>query len=170
LNAERWLRHVDLHSRVFRRPAVPVDHPLCGTVELLRQYLDKQNGPIPDNICLRSSRQRFRNDRIDEVEHAKNRTKAKVRSKVEHLLAVVKPKFGFMRVRYRGSRRTQTVCLRPASAEMGQFETEEMGITGGDGGAPVSDQWSQLTPGLKASPPNSVYAPNPSWCKVFGAC
>ena len=41
-------------------------------------------------------------DRIDEVERAKNRTKATVRSKVEHVFAVMKLKFGFVKVRYRG--------------------------------------------------------------------
>jgi len=47
--------------------------------------------------------QRYRyKDRIDEVEKAKNRTKAKVRSKVEHVFAVMKLKFGFVKVRYRG--------------------------------------------------------------------
>ena len=80
-------------------PSGPVAHPLCGTVELLHQYLDKQNAPVSHNICFGSSRQRFRNERIDEVERAKNRTKAKVRSKVEHVLAVMKLKFWFMKVR-----------------------------------------------------------------------
>ena len=41
-------------------------------------------------------------DRIDEVEREKNRTKSKVRSKVEHVFAVLKLKFGFVKVRYRG--------------------------------------------------------------------
>ncbi len=41
-------------------------------------------------------------DGIDEVERAKNRTKSKVRSKVEHVFAVLKLKFGFVKVRYRG--------------------------------------------------------------------
>src|SRR5271166_1278570 len=41
-------------------------------------------------------------DLIDEVERAKNRTKSKVRSKVEHVFAVMKLKFGFVKVRYRG--------------------------------------------------------------------
>jgi IS5 family transposase len=49
-----------------------------------------------DFIC-----QRYRyKDRVDEVERAKNRTKAKVRSKVEHVFAVLKLKFGFVKVRY----------------------------------------------------------------------
>jgi transposase, IS5 family len=41
-------------------------------------------------------------DGIDEVEWAKNRTKSKVRAKVEHVFGVLKLKFGFVKVRYRG--------------------------------------------------------------------
>jgi IS5 family transposase len=41
-------------------------------------------------------------DWTDEVERAKNRTKSRVRSKVEHVFAVLKLKFGFVKVRYRG--------------------------------------------------------------------
>src|SRR6266699_1388842 len=41
-------------------------------------------------------------DGVDEVERAKNRTKSKVRSKVEHVFGVMKLKFGFVKVRYRG--------------------------------------------------------------------
>jgi len=49
-------------------------------------------------------RYRYKN-RIDEVERAKNRTKSRVRSKVEHVFAVMKLKFGFTKVRYRGLRK-----------------------------------------------------------------
>jgi IS5 family transposase len=41
-------------------------------------------------------------DHIDEVERAKNRTKSTIRSKVEHVFGVMKLKFGFVKVRYRG--------------------------------------------------------------------
>jgi len=41
-------------------------------------------------------------DRVDEVERARNRNKSRVRSKVEHVFAVMKLKFGFVKVRYRG--------------------------------------------------------------------
>jgi IS5 family transposase len=41
-------------------------------------------------------------DRIDEVEREKNRTKSRVRSKVEHVFGVLKLKFGFVKLRYRG--------------------------------------------------------------------
>src|SRR6202051_1345304 len=46
-------------------------------------------------------RYRYQNH-IDEVERAKNRTKSRVRSKVEHVFGVMKLKFGFVKVRYRG--------------------------------------------------------------------
>src|SRR5438094_296739 len=52
-------------------------------------------------------RYRFKN-RIDEVERAKNRTKSTVRSKVEHVFAVMKLKFGFVKVRYRGLKKNAT--------------------------------------------------------------
>ena len=40
--------------------------------------------------------------RVDEVEKAKNRTKSRVRAKVEHVFQVIKRIFGFQKVRYRG--------------------------------------------------------------------
>jgi transposase, IS5 family len=40
-------------------------------------------------------------DRIDEVERMKNRSKSRVRSKVEHVFQVLKLQFGFVKVRYR---------------------------------------------------------------------
>ena len=39
---------------------------------------------------------------VDEIERAKNRTKSKVRAKVEHPIGVIKRVFGFAKVRYRG--------------------------------------------------------------------
>ena len=41
-------------------------------------------------------------DRVDEAVRAKNRTKSRVRSKVEHVFGTLKLKFGFTKVRYRG--------------------------------------------------------------------
>jgi IS5 family transposase len=47
--------------------------------------------------------QRYRyQDQVDEVARRKNRVKSKVRSKVEHVFGVMKLKFGFVKVRYRG--------------------------------------------------------------------
>ena len=39
---------------------------------------------------------------VDEIERAKNRTKSKVRARVEHPIGVIKRVFGFAKVRYRG--------------------------------------------------------------------
>ena len=39
---------------------------------------------------------------VDETQRAKNRTKSKVRAKVEHSIGVIKRVFGFTKVRYRG--------------------------------------------------------------------
>ena len=39
---------------------------------------------------------------VDELERAKNKTKSSVRAKVEHAFAVIKLRFGFTKVRYRG--------------------------------------------------------------------
>ena len=39
---------------------------------------------------------------MDELERAKNQTKSRMRSKVEHVFGVMKLKFGFVKVRYRG--------------------------------------------------------------------
>ena len=43
-----------------------------------------------------------RNQPLDAVAKARNRTKSKVRAKVEHVFAVIKRVFGFTKVRYRG--------------------------------------------------------------------
>jgi IS5 family transposase len=47
--------------------------------------------------------QRTRKDgEIDEIERARNRTKSKIRSRVEHVFAVLKRLWGFTKVRCRG--------------------------------------------------------------------
>jgi transposase, IS5 family len=45
---------------------------------------------------------RWKHQIVDGVEWAKNRTKSKVRAKVEHVFQLMKLKFGFVKVRYRG--------------------------------------------------------------------
>jgi IS5 family transposase len=46
---------------------------------------------------------RYRNRGVvNEAERARNRKKSKVRSRVEHVIGVIKLKFGFTKVRYRG--------------------------------------------------------------------
>lgn len=55
----------------------------------------------PQALDFTNRRYRFKGV-IDESERAKNRTKSKVRAKVEHVFAVIKLRFGFTKVRYRG--------------------------------------------------------------------
>jgi IS5 family transposase len=43
-----------------------------------------------------------RHGKVNEIEKAKNRTKSKVRAKVEHVFGVIKRVFGFQKVSYRG--------------------------------------------------------------------
>lgn len=49
-----------------------------------------------------TNRRYRQNGVVDEAERAKNRTKSKVRARVEHAFFVIKRVFGFARVRYRG--------------------------------------------------------------------
>jgi len=50
---------------------------------------------------LTSKRYRYKDD-VDEAERARNRTKARVRSRVERVFQIMKLKFGFTKARYRG--------------------------------------------------------------------
>ena len=47
---------------------------------------------------------------VDQVERAKNRTKSKVRARVEHAIGIIKRVFGFAKVRYLASKRTCIAC------------------------------------------------------------
>lgn len=70
------------------------DQAYRGQAEVLREH-------APQAQDFTQRRYRYK-DRIDEVERAKNQTKSRVRSKVEHVFAVLKLQFGFVKVRYRG--------------------------------------------------------------------
>jgi len=59
----------------------------------------KECAPLAQDHTHR--RYRYKNG-VDEQERAKNRTKSSVRSKVEHVFQVMKLKFGFVKLRYRG--------------------------------------------------------------------
>ena len=59
----------------------------------------KQCAPQAQDMTNRRYR---RKGVVDEVERAKNKTKSKVRAKVEHLFLVIKRVFGFAKTRYRG--------------------------------------------------------------------
>ena len=54
---------------------------------------------------------------VDEVEREKNRTKSKVRARVEHSIGVIKRVFGFAKVRYRGLKNAHRLLVTCA----GQF-------------------------------------------------
>jgi len=70
------------------------DQAFVGQTEVIHQC-------APQAQDCTHRRYRYK-DHVDEVERAKNRTKSRVRSKVEHVFGVLKLKFGFVKVRYRG--------------------------------------------------------------------
>jgi IS5 family transposase len=53
---------------------------------------------------LTNQRYRYK-DRVDEVVREENRAKSHIRSRVEHVFAVIKLKFGYTKARYRGIRK-----------------------------------------------------------------
>src|SRR3989442_942927 len=57
-------------------------------------------------------------DGVDEVERAKNRSKSTVRSKVEHVFAVMKLKFGFVKLRFRGLQKNATQLFAVCAHEL----------------------------------------------------
>jgi IS5 family transposase len=59
------------------------------------------HGQSPQAQDCTHRRYRYK-DYVDERERARNRAKSTVRSKVEHVFGVMKLKFGFVKVRYRG--------------------------------------------------------------------
>ena len=62
---------------------------------------EKIRGKAPQAQDMTSRRARYKQI-VDQVQRRKNRTKAQVRSKVEHVFRVMKRQFGFDRVRYKG--------------------------------------------------------------------
>lgn len=55
-----------------------------------------------------NERVRNRQGEVDEAARAKNRSKSRVRARVEHVLCVVKRLWGFSKVRYRGLAKNAT--------------------------------------------------------------
>lgn len=70
------------------------DQAYRGQTAVIRRYAPKAKDFI-------NRRYRHRGV-VDETERAKNRTKSRVRAKVEHPIGVIKRVFGFVKVRYRG--------------------------------------------------------------------
>ncbi|MBI2682045.1 MAG: IS5 family transposase [Acidobacteriales bacterium] len=70
------------------------DQAYRGQTQVIHQYAPRARD------CTHR-RYRYK-DCVDPAERARNRTKSSVRSKVEHVFGVMKLKFGFTKVRYRG--------------------------------------------------------------------
>jgi IS5 family transposase len=70
------------------------DQACQGQGEVIRKH-------APQAKDFTNRRYRYRGV-VDEAEEARNRTKSKVRAKVEHSIGVIKRVFGFAKVRYRG--------------------------------------------------------------------
>jgi transposase, IS5 family len=76
----------------------------------------RQNAPRASDFINRRYRHR---GVVDETERAKNRTKSKVRARVEHPIGVIKRVFGFLKVRYRGlAKNTHRVIVTCALANL----------------------------------------------------
>lgn len=70
------------------------DSAYQGQGEIIREHAPQAQDFI-------NRRYRYK-DRIDEAERAKNRTKSRVRARVEHPFFVIKRIFGFVKTRYKG--------------------------------------------------------------------
>jgi len=70
------------------------DQSYRGQRELIREH-------APKACDFTQRRYRFKGV-VDAIERAKNRSKSRVRAKVEHVFGVIKRVFGFQKVRYRG--------------------------------------------------------------------
>ncbi len=70
------------------------DQSYRGQRNVIRQH-------APNARDFTQRRYRFKGV-VDEIERAKNRSKSRVRAKVEHVFGVIKRVFGFQKVRYRG--------------------------------------------------------------------
>lgn len=70
------------------------DQSYRGQREVIRQHAPKARD-------FTQRRYRYKGI-VDEIERVKNRSKSRVRAKVEHVFGVIKRVFGFQKVRYRG--------------------------------------------------------------------
>src|SRR6516225_8069761 len=74
--------------------------PACGaTRRIAVRAVIRRHAPRAQDFVNRRYRHR---GVVDEVERAKNRTKSKVRARVEHSIGVIKRVLGLAKVRYRG--------------------------------------------------------------------
>jgi IS5 family transposase len=106
-----------VHSAVVTSANVHDKHPLPDLLHGKEQRLYGDSAYASQKTLIRSKAPQardFTNQRlrrgaeIDETERLKNRNKSKVRSRVEHVFAVVKRLWGFTKVRYRGLSKNAT--------------------------------------------------------------
>ena len=99
------------HSAVVTAANVHDKHPLPDLLHGQEQRVYGDSAYASQKALIESKAPQakdFTNQRVsrggivDEVERAKNKSKSKVRARVEHVFAVVKRLWGFNKVRYRG--------------------------------------------------------------------
>ena len=105
------------HSAVVTSANVHDKHPLPDLLhgQEQRVYGDSAYASQKELIASKApsakdfTNQRVRKgDQLDEVERRKNRNKSKIRSRVEHVFAVIKRLWGFNKARYRGLQKNAT--------------------------------------------------------------
>jgi len=105
------------HSAVVTAANVHDNHPLPELLHGNEQRVYGDSAYASQKALMESKAPRARdftnqrvrhNGEVDEVERAKNRSKSKVRARVEHVFAVVKRLWGFNKVRYRGLAKNAT--------------------------------------------------------------
>jgi len=105
------------HSAVVTAANVHDKHPLPELLHGNEQRVYGDSAYASQKALMESKAPRARdftnqrvrhNGEVDEVERAKNRSKSKVRARVEHVFAVVKRLWGFNKVRYRGLAKNAT--------------------------------------------------------------
>jgi transposase, IS5 family len=106
------------HSAVVTSANVHDKHPLpdllhgrerrvygCSAYASQKELI---RGKAPNAQDFTNQRTRKAGCEVDEVKQAKNRNKSKIRSRVEHVFAVLKRLWGFDKVRYRGLAKNAT--------------------------------------------------------------
>jgi transposase, IS5 family len=91
--------------------------PACGAIRhTAARAVIREHAPKAQDLINRRYRHR---GVVDESERTRNRTKSKVRAKVEHPIGVIKRVFGFVKVRYRGlSKNTHCLVVTCALANL----------------------------------------------------
>jgi IS5 family transposase len=105
------------HSAVVTAANVHDKHPLPDLLHGAerRVYGDNAYAGQKELLAAKAPQARdFTNQRVrkggvvDQLQRARNRTKSRVRARVEHVFAVVKRLWGFSKVRYRGLAKNAT--------------------------------------------------------------